>query len=85
MKGSSLGKFSLVFAILTLVLFAIHFSNVMPILNTVTAPLLSLFGTLLGMMGYFERDKKRIPALIGMILNLVLLVVWIVMFVQSLS
>jgi biopolymer transport protein ExbB/TolQ len=85
MKRSPLGKFSLIFAGVTTILFVVHFSNVMPVLNTVIAPMLSLFGTLLGLMGYFERDKQRTPALLGMILNLVFLATWIILLVQSIS
>ncbi len=85
MRGSSLGKFSLVFAGIATLLFGLHYANVMPVLNTVIAPIVSLFGALMGMLGYFERDKKRIPALVGMLLGIASLALWIVLFVLSLG
>ncbi len=85
MRRNSFGKFSIGFAVLAGVAFALHFANVIPILNTVFAPLLTVFGTLLGTMGYFERDKKRLAAVIGGLLNLSLLIWWITLLVVSLS
>ena len=85
MKGSTLGKYSLIFGALVAVMFVLHFANVILVLNVFVAPLFALLGTLSGLMGYFERDKKRIPALVGMILNAVLLTWWIVLFVQSMG
>jgi hypothetical protein len=85
MKGSTLGKFSLIFGSMVAVMFVLHFTNVILVLNVVVAPLFALLGTLAGLIGYFERDKKRIPALVGMLLNAALLTWWIVLFVQSLG
>ena len=68
-----------------MLIFGLHFANVMPVLNTVIAPVIALFGALIGMLGYFERDKKRIPALVGMILGIALLALWVVLFVLSLG
>lgn len=85
MRGSPLGRFSLVFAGIATLLFGLHFANVMPVLNTVIAPIVSLFGALMGMLGYFERDKKRIPALVGMILGIGFLTLWVVLFVLSIG
>jgi hypothetical protein len=85
MRRNSFGKFSIGFAVLAGVAFALHFANVIPILNTVFAPLLTVFGTLLGTMGYFERDKMRLPSAIGALLNLSMLIWWITLLAISLS
>lgn len=85
MRRSSLGKISIGFAVFAGVLFALHFGNVIPVLNTVFAPLISLFGGLLGLMGYFERDKKRLPALVGILMNTAFLGWWIVLLVMSIA
>lgn len=85
MRRLSLGTVSLVFATVVIALYALHYGNVVRILNTVIAPMIALFGTLLGIMGFFERDKRRIPALLGMGVNLGLLATWIVLLVQSMA
>lgn len=85
MRRSSIGKISIAFAILAGSLFVLHFTNVVPVLNTVLAPLFALLGTLLGVLGYFERDKVKLPALIGMCTNGAFLIWWIVLLVLSLS
>jgi hypothetical protein len=85
MKGSTLGKFSLLFGTISGLMFVLHFTHVILVLNTVAAPLFALLGTLLGLIGYFERDKARTPALVGMLLNGALLTWWIVLFVMSLG
>ena len=85
MKGSTLGKFSLIFGSIAGLMFVLHFTNVILVLNTIIAPLFALLGTLLGVIGFFERDKQRAPALVGMLLNAVLLTWWIVLLVGSLG
>ncbi len=84
-SSAPLGITSLVFAGLSLLLFALHYLNVFPTLNTVITPMFSLFGTLLGMLGFFERDKKRSPALVGLLFNAALLIFWIVLLVLALT
>lgn len=85
MRGAKLGTYSLVFAAIVLVGAALHFLNVVPLLNSVLAPLLSLFGGLLGLMGYFERDKRKALSLVGMVLNFALLAGWIVLLVLAIK
>jgi hypothetical protein len=84
MRRVSLGKISLGFAAFVGLLFGLHYGNVVPVLNTVVAPLIALLGTLLGMLGYFERDKNRLPGFIGMLLNASFLVWWAVLLLMSL-
>ncbi len=67
------------------ILFALHYTNVIPVLNTVFPPVVTIFGTLLGILGYFERDKQKVPALIGILLNAALLIWWLVLLVIYLS
>lgn len=85
MRGAKLGTYSLVFAAIVLVGAALHYLNVVPLLNTLLAPLLSLFGALLGLMGYFERDKRKALALVGMVANFLLLAGWIGLFVAAMK
>jgi hypothetical protein len=85
MRRNSFGKISLVFAIIGAVLFGLHFGNIIPLLNTMLAPLMSLLGALTGLMGYFERDQKKTLALIGMLFNSAFLIGWVVLFVRALS
>jgi hypothetical protein len=82
MRRISLGAFSLMFVGTVLLMFGLHYGNVVAMLNGMVAPFVSFLGMLLGVMGYFERDKKRVPALIGMILNAGLLVIWIVLLIS---
>jgi hypothetical protein len=85
MNRSSLGKISLVFTGITVVIFILHFCNVIPGLNTVIAPLFAFLGTLVGVIGYFERDKQKVQAFIGMLVNAALLILWIVLFIVSVA
>lgn len=85
MRGAKLGTYSLVFAGIVLVFVALHFLNVVALLNSMLAPLLSLFGGLLGLMGYFERDKRKPLSLVGMVLNFALLGGWIVLLVLAIK
>jgi hypothetical protein len=83
-RQSSLGRISLVFAGISVVFFILHYANVVLVLNTVAAPLLGLLGTLLGVLGYFERDKHKVPAFVGMLVNAAILIVWLVLLLVSL-
>ena len=59
-------------------MYGLHFGHIMNLLDRLLlAPLLAFLGIVLGGLGYFERDKKRVPALIGMILNAALLGIWV--------
>ncbi|MEY3442154.1 MAG: hypothetical protein RLZZ519_435 [Bacteroidota bacterium] len=85
MRRSSFGKLAIGLAVFAGILFALHYTNVIPVLNTVFPALVTIFGTLLGILGYFERDKQKLPALIGILLNAALLSWWIGLLVIYLS
>lgn len=83
MRGAKLGTYSLVFAGFVLLMGGLHFLNVIPLLNTVLPFVISLFGGIMGVLGFFERDKKRIPALLGMVLNFAMLGTWVWLLVLT--
>jgi hypothetical protein len=85
MRKSSLGKISLAFAGMGLLLFASHYLNVVLTLGTLLPPLIALLGFLIGMLGFFERDDRKVLSLIGMVLNLGFLVGWIILLARGLG
>ncbi|MFM2375860.1 MAG: hypothetical protein RLZZ165_957 [Bacteroidota bacterium] len=68
-----------------LLLFASHYLNVILALGTLLPPLVALLGFLIGMLGFFERDRRKVLALTGMVLNLGFLVWWIILVVMGLG
>ncbi len=86
MRKLSLGKTSLILAAISAILFIVHFGGFYPILNSnMIAPIISVLGIMLAVVGYFERDKKKLPAILGVVMNAGFLIWWIVLLIQSLS
>jgi hypothetical protein len=75
----------MIFSGLVAVMFALHFGGIVLLLNGLFAPMIAFLGLILGVLGFFERDKKRLPALTGMAVNAGLLVAWILLLIQSYS
>jgi hypothetical protein len=84
MRRFSLGIFSMAIATFAGAMYALHYGGIFPFLNSMLVPILTIVGLLLGVVGFFERDKKKTPALVGMVLNLVFLVWFAVLFVDFL-
>lgn len=84
MRKFSLGLVSIVMAVLAALGFAVHYAAVFPVLNSMLVPIISLIGLMLAVVGYFERDKKRNAALLGMICNALFLIAWLVLLLLSL-
>lgn len=64
--------------------FGLHFGGIFPVLNSMLVPIITLIGLMLAVVGYFERDKKRNAALIGMICNALFLIAWLLLLLLNL-
>jgi hypothetical protein len=75
----------LIFSGLVGVMFALHYAGMVALLNGMMAPLIAFLGLIMGILGFFERDKKRMPALLGMAVNAGFLVAWVLLLIQSMA
>ena len=86
MRKLSLGTTSLIFAAISAALFGIHFGGIRPVLNSnMIPPIISILGIMLAIVGYFERDRRKMPSIFGFCLNLGFLVWWIILLIQAVS
>ncbi len=85
MKGAWFGFYALTLICMNIVFLLLERLGWFPFFATPLFPLVLLFSFIIGMLGAFEKDRRKVPGFAAMGISSGLFIYWVVMLVQRLS
>ena len=85
MRKAYLGLNALILLVLHTGIFALDLMDLFPYSRTVFFPMLCLLPLLMGIVGWYEKDRLKWPAILATLISLAMITYWIIALILRLQ